>query len=265
MDGRARDARRAAAHGCRGRASALATASARRATVAFATRQAALLQLAPRRLRMSALSERARLAGVLARQRCALNACPSQSRRSYARRAARPTAGGVGGDRSPAPAGRPRPIFGTARRAIRSRLDTPGAWRATLRALGPLVLRLPRGAIMVPGDVSEQLDDLLQQHEQFGSSARIIGRVVERYRFALDVLARRALRLCELAGAIEQLDDASADVVFADINYRYLPQGEARTSREMPQSSARFRRSGAGSCNRGNRRSLEALRGLPEG
>lgn len=79
---------------------------------------------------------------------------------------------------------------------------------------------------MRPGDmdvivaVIEQLDDRLQQHDQFGKSSSIVGRVVERYKFALDVLAKRNARLLELARHVEALDDASADDIFSDILVR---------------------------------------------
>ncbi|WNG18203.1 aKG-HExxH-type peptide beta-hydroxylase [Cystobacter fuscus] len=73
---------------------------------------------------------------------------------------------------------------------------------------------------MQPGEVIQQLDGRLQQHEQFGDSSRIVGRVIERYKFALEVLARRDERLREFSSRIEGLDVESADVLFGDLLVR---------------------------------------------
>ncbi|HEU4408229.1 MAG TPA: HEXXH motif-containing putative peptide modification protein [Polyangiaceae bacterium] len=73
---------------------------------------------------------------------------------------------------------------------------------------------------MQPSDVIQRLDERLQQHEQFGQSPKIIARVAERYRFALDVLAGRDARLRGLADRVEGLDGASADALFGDLLVR---------------------------------------------
>jgi len=69
-------------------------------------------------------------------------------------------------------------------------------------------------------DVIRQLDEQLQHHEQFGDSSRIVGRVIERYKFSLQILARQDARLGELAGRIEALEVESADLVFGDLLVR---------------------------------------------
>lgn len=73
---------------------------------------------------------------------------------------------------------------------------------------------------MQQSDVIRQVDGRLHHHEQFGDSARIVGRVVERYRFALEVLAQNDDRLRHLAARVEGLDLASADLVFGDLLVR---------------------------------------------
>nr|AYM52395.1 hypothetical protein [Cystobacter sp.] len=69
-------------------------------------------------------------------------------------------------------------------------------------------------------DVIRQLDERLQQHEQFGDSTKMVVRVIERYKFALEVLARRDDGLRELVSRVEGLDVESADVVFGDLLVR---------------------------------------------
>lgn len=84
----------------------------------------------------------------------------------------------------------------------------------------------------------ERLDLRLQHHEHFGSSSRIVARVIERYRFALDVFARHDARLADLGRALDALDDDAADVVFGDLLVR--AELEAAISRlERPGADTR--------------------------
>ncbi|RKH36034.1 hypothetical protein D7Y13_04595 [Corallococcus praedator] len=69
-------------------------------------------------------------------------------------------------------------------------------------------------------DVIRLTDGRLQHHEQFGNSSRIVLRVSERYRFALEVLARRDARLRDVAGRIEALDATTAEAVLGDLLVR---------------------------------------------
>ncbi|RYZ36374.1 MAG: hypothetical protein EOO72_11345, partial [Myxococcaceae bacterium] len=69
-------------------------------------------------------------------------------------------------------------------------------------------------------DVIRLTDGRLQHHEHFGDSSRVVLRVSERYRFALEVLARRDARLREVATRVEALDAATAETVFGDLLVR---------------------------------------------
>ncbi|WP_342376830.1 HEXXH motif-containing putative peptide modification protein [Myxococcus stipitatus] len=69
-------------------------------------------------------------------------------------------------------------------------------------------------------DAIRQVDGQLQQHEQFGDSSRIVGRVIERYKFALEVLARSNPRLQALASRVELLDVRSVDMLLGDLLVR---------------------------------------------
>ncbi|MFP2925671.1 aKG-HExxH-type peptide beta-hydroxylase [Pyxidicoccus sp. 3LG] len=73
---------------------------------------------------------------------------------------------------------------------------------------------------MQQSDVIRQLDEWLQRHDPFGDPLRVVGRVLERYKFSLQILARKDERLRELAGRIEALDVASADLLFGDLLVR---------------------------------------------
>lgn len=73
---------------------------------------------------------------------------------------------------------------------------------------------------MQQSDLIRQLDERLQRHEQFGDSSKVVGRVIERYKFSLQILARADERLRELAGRIEALSVESADLLFGDLLVR---------------------------------------------
>lgn len=69
-------------------------------------------------------------------------------------------------------------------------------------------------------DLIEQVEANLQRHEEFGNSRQIIALNLERYKFALAVLARDDARLQALLPAVEALDEAVADKVFGDLLVR---------------------------------------------
>jgi hypothetical protein len=71
-----------------------------------------------------------------------------------------------------------------------------------------------------PIDAIRRTDRRLQQHEQFGDSSKVVARVIERYKFALEVLALRDPTLRELARRVEALDAGAADTVFGDLLLR---------------------------------------------
>lgn len=73
---------------------------------------------------------------------------------------------------------------------------------------------------MQQSDFIRQLDAQFQRHEQFGDSAKVVGRVIERYRFSLQLLAREDARLRELAARVEALDMERADLLLGDLLVR---------------------------------------------
>lgn len=92
---------------------------------------------------------------------------------------------------------------------------------------------------MQQSDVIRQLDERLQHHEQFGDSSRIIGRIIERYKFSLQILARQDERLRELAGRIEALGVEPADALFGDLLVRAeLEAAISRIETTGPASAA---------------------------
>ncbi|AKQ64577.1 hypothetical protein A176_001489 [Myxococcus hansupus] len=71
-----------------------------------------------------------------------------------------------------------------------------------------------------PIDVIRQLDHLLQNQEPFGNSSKVVLRVIERYKFALGVLAEADARLRELVPRVEALDTGTVDILFGDLLVR---------------------------------------------
>ncbi|AEI68851.1 aKG-HExxH-type peptide beta-hydroxylase [Corallococcus macrosporus] len=69
-------------------------------------------------------------------------------------------------------------------------------------------------------EVIQQLDHRLQHQEPFGNSSKIVLRVIERYKFVLEVLSRHDERLRALTERVEALDTASVNVLFGDLLVR---------------------------------------------
>ncbi|MEI2429980.1 HEXXH motif-containing putative peptide modification protein [Lysobacter yananisis] len=69
-------------------------------------------------------------------------------------------------------------------------------------------------------DLIKQVDAGLQAHDEFGNSQQIVRLNVERYRFALAVLAREDAALQALLPALEALDERRADKLFGDLLVR---------------------------------------------
>lgn len=69
-------------------------------------------------------------------------------------------------------------------------------------------------------DLIQQVDAGLQAHDEFGNSQQIVRLNIERYRFALAVLAREDARLRALLPALEALDERRADTLFGDVLVR---------------------------------------------
>lgn len=69
-------------------------------------------------------------------------------------------------------------------------------------------------------DLIEQVDANLQAHEEFGNSRQIIALNIERYKFALAVLAQNDAKLQALLPAVERLDEALANKILGDLLVR---------------------------------------------
>lgn len=69
-------------------------------------------------------------------------------------------------------------------------------------------------------DLIEQVDAGLQAHDEFGNSRQIVKLNIERYKFALAVLAREDARLRDLLPALETLEENRADKLFGDLLVR---------------------------------------------
>ncbi|MBW8810531.1 MAG: hypothetical protein JF591_17315, partial [Lysobacter sp.] len=69
-------------------------------------------------------------------------------------------------------------------------------------------------------DLIEQVDANLQAHEEFGNSRRIIALNIERYKFALAVLAQNDAELQALLPAVERLDEPLANKILGDLLVR---------------------------------------------
>jgi len=69
-------------------------------------------------------------------------------------------------------------------------------------------------------DVIRQLDTRLQHQEPFGNSSKIVLRVIERYKFALEVLAQHDTRLGALVGRVDALDTGKVNILFGDLLVR---------------------------------------------
>lgn len=69
-------------------------------------------------------------------------------------------------------------------------------------------------------DLIEQVDANLQAHEEFGNSRQIIALNIERYKFALAVLAQNDAKLQALLPAVERLNEALANKILGDLLVR---------------------------------------------
>ncbi|NVJ06127.1 hypothetical protein HUW63_12895 [Myxococcus sp. AM001] len=69
-------------------------------------------------------------------------------------------------------------------------------------------------------EVIRQLDHRFQHQVPFGDSSKIVLRVIERYKFVLEVLSRQDARLRALTERVEALDTASVNVLFGDLLVR---------------------------------------------
>ncbi|MFK3650803.1 aKG-HExxH-type peptide beta-hydroxylase [Lysobacter enzymogenes] len=69
-------------------------------------------------------------------------------------------------------------------------------------------------------DLIQQVDAGLQAHDEFGDSQQIVRLNIERYKFALAVLAREDARLRAALPAVEALSHAQADKLFGDLLVR---------------------------------------------
>lgn len=69
-------------------------------------------------------------------------------------------------------------------------------------------------------DAIKLVDVRLQDHDEFGNSQQIIRLNIERYKFALAVLARRDAQLQALLPAVERLDERLANKIFGDLLVR---------------------------------------------
>jgi len=69
-------------------------------------------------------------------------------------------------------------------------------------------------------DLIQQVDASLQAHDEFGDSQQIVRLNIERYKFALTMLAREDARLRALLPALEALPQCAADKLFGDVLVR---------------------------------------------
>ncbi|SDX64281.1 aKG-HExxH-type peptide beta-hydroxylase [Lysobacter enzymogenes] len=69
-------------------------------------------------------------------------------------------------------------------------------------------------------DLIQQVDARLQAHDEFGDSQQIVRLNIERYKFALTMLAREDARLRALLPAVEALTQPAADKTFGDVLVR---------------------------------------------
>lgn len=69
-------------------------------------------------------------------------------------------------------------------------------------------------------DLIKQIDAGLQGHEEFGNSQQIIALNIERYKFALAVLAREDAPLQAVLETVEGLDERASDRLFGDLLVR---------------------------------------------
>lgn len=69
-------------------------------------------------------------------------------------------------------------------------------------------------------DLIQQVDAGLQAHDEFGNTPQIVRLNIERYKFALAVLAREDARVRALLPAVESLGEREADTLFGDLLVR---------------------------------------------